>query len=396
MKIGGKAITSGAALVLVGAGVWLGVALRPSAHHSTPQSPPSSPLASALPGASQDPTDSTSSQPSVAPSADATASKLPKGLAVRAMSVLASTWTVLGDSSAAFSQDQGQHFSPLALPNDWSDQNSGATSAARGIQLFGSSRVVLWNGPKLWTGDLGGRWRSAIAAPSLGPVVGAAFNGETVYLLESGVCAESYPQRCRAGLVTILRDGSATSKDLALPPGDQVRSITANGTEVWILAVPGGGESGHILHSADLGAHFSPEPFGGGCLTGTLSAVSANVLWATCATGMHGYVARSTDGGKTFASSEADGGTTNAAQILGISPADALLSAPAVRYTGDGGMTWHAAKLPRGGISNNVLTFVDSGRGDRYFAIATVDDADGTQAQQVWQTVDLGRSWGRV
>jgi photosystem II stability/assembly factor-like uncharacterized protein len=276
--------------------------------------------------------------------------------------------------------DGGRHFGRLPAP------------PASGNVRFADSRngfAYGWRTPLYTTHDGGTTWHRVGRRNMLAL---ATANG-TAYAV-TGVCARD--GSCRGARF----ERSPVSRDAWVPSPIPFRNavpgfaLAARGSAVWLF---GGSSAGRyrlrnlLARSMDGGRTFatgSAPCFAD--LAAELEPVSSRVLWAFCPTGMLGTPFRSTNSGKSFATLSVPHCCPNGASLAPASTGVAVIApngagAGIVRTT-DGGATWRPAQAPINATYR--ITFVDSRVG-----LALVGFPRTTQ---LWKTTDAGLSWHRV
>ena len=258
---------------------------------------------------------------------------------------------------------------------------------------------VLWFGTYAWTTrDAGASWTQVMPSNTApGVIVGGARSDDFAYLLVEGPCSESSPTQC-PGQVVALSAASSHESKLAMTPGQEPRSITANGNEVYVLTTDGAGAGIHVFRSTDLGKTFADHPSKTNCLTGTLSVPQvsgtsvdgpAQPLWLECATGMQGGPLLSTDGGATFAGVRTPEGVANSSPLAAISESAAVIGTDTgVQTTTNRGETWTRFPQPAGAVVHEL--FVD---GTNVFALVTPSSST---SSQLWYSGNGGQHWASL
>ena len=207
------------------------------------------------------------------------------------------------------------------------------------------------------THDGGASWRH-IASPAL--VALTTSGGEAYAVLAR--CRPSGCDRYRFARGPVHATGW-TESPLPFIPDGPVVDLAAYGRRVWLLGTTRAPRLRHdtLARSSDGGRTFASGA--GPCvpgLGGTLVPSSARVLWAVCPTGMLAGAARSTDGGVTFAALHTPQ-LANSGRIVPSSDEAAILDPggagrPLYR-TVDSGATWRLAHLPADAVILSGVVF---------------------------------------
>jgi photosystem II stability/assembly factor-like uncharacterized protein len=188
----------------------------------------------------------------------------------------------------------------------------------------------------------------------------------------------------------------------ALPftPDGSLLALAARGTDVWLLGTPAGNKAEHdeLARSTDGGRTFATAS--GPCyagLGGRLVPVKG-AIWAICPTGNLGSASRSSDAGATW-QHLATPPLVNSAQLAAASADTAVVfgngAGSRLFRTTSGGATWHPARTPPGAPVVSWLGFSDARTG--YALVQTGWDAVAkTERQKLWRTTDGGARWRAV
>lgn len=250
------------------------------------------------------------------------------------------------------------------------------------------------------THDGGGTW-SEPAALANKFIVAVATGGGFVLVLVSGECQGL---ACSDGVLERSPVGRDDWEGLSLPvpiTPNWGATMTVVGGDVWISATPaptsGNQLYGALLRSDGSGEHFvtlvSPclRQFGG-----ALAAVSAEVVWAVCPTGMSAEVLRSTDGGAHW-SALPTGPPDRFPVLAAVSTTTALLEAGPdgqLLRTTDAGRTWRSVyPAMANGNSWSWVSFSGQAGWGLQVQAALSRSPYVPVVQQLWRTSDGGVSW---
>ena len=247
------------------------------------------------------------------------------------------------------------------------------------------------------THDGGATWHRL----ALGNVLAFATAGGNAY----AVTARCSLQRCTEYRFERSRVHADAWNAKAMPfaPSGSVLDLAAHGSSVWLLGTPAEGKqasgSDVLARSTDGGRTFAKGS--GPCipgLGGELAPTSANVVWAVCPTGMLAGAWRSTDGGVTFTHLSAPP-LVNSAVLAPASRDVAVIARNGARSrllrTTDGGASWTFTRTPGVAIYLPWIGFTDANVGAAL--VQTGWDASAKiEAQALWRTTDGGASWSKV
>jgi hypothetical protein len=233
----------------------------------------------------------------------------------------------------------------------------------------------------------------------LASLIAFATGGGYVYAVTAH-CRPDHCDRFRFERSPVSRD-AWTSSAMPFTPDSAVLDLSAHGTSVWLLGSRQAVAQHDVLaRSTDGGETFAVGD--GPCfpdLGGVLAPSSAGVVWAVCPTGMMAGASRSADGGATFSPLHPPNGLANSATLSPASDITAMLvrngaDAPPL-LTIDAGATWTTPKTPSGGTFWAWVGFTDATTGaalvqTRYGTTA------GLETQQLWRTTDGGSTWRNV
>jgi len=221
---------------------------------------------------------------------------------------------------------------------------------------------------------------------SVGAVLAFATGGGQVYLVTARCSANRcVDYRFRRAPVS---ERSWSVRALPFAPAAPTFDLAAHGSSVWLLGPARLNRHDALARSIDGGRTFALGV--GPCysdLGGDLEPASATVVWAICPTGLMSGAWRSTDGGATFTPLKTRG-LVNSAALAPASGTTAVLAAngaaaPLLRTT-DGGATWRPV-TPTGGGSDYWIGFTDA-------RVGVALGSDGA----LWRTTDGGADWSRV
>lgn len=368
--------------VLVGA-VATGVALRPD-NSSTVR-----PDVVASGGSTVSPEPTSTAAP-------ATPKKLPLGFVPEYVDANGSNWFIAAQSTALWSDDDGQTYTSVNLPSEFA-ASSGA-GLSRGVKFVNATDGVLWFGTYAWsTTDRGTSWKQIMPANGApGAIMGGARSDSYVYMSVLGPCAESFPIQCPNQVLRWSKDKGMEIITLKMNPGQEARSIAASGNEVWVLTTDGGGGEEHLFHSRDYASTFVDQKISGNgaCLDGDLTAgnggpTSADgpdqVIWMQCASGTMGHPRVSLDGGKTFNDTRSPGSMSNASPLVSLGSTVAIAGTEdGLKVTTNQGQTWTRYNQDSGFIPFELVA-----TGDKVFA--STQREGGTM--HLWVSSDSGRTW---
>lgn len=253
-----------------------------------------------------------------------------------------------------------------------------------------------------WETHDGGRTWSEPPALANKFVVAVGTGGGFVLVLVAGDCGAT---KCADGVLLRSPLGTDRWTSLALPvpvTPNWGAAMTVVGRHLWISTTPGPMSSGHLygtlLLSSSSGEGFralvSP------CLrqyTGSLTAISASVVWAVCPTGMSAEVLRSTDGGARWARLPT-GAPSRFPVLAPISATTAVLGAGPngqLLRTTDGGAAWRSVyPAMTDGNSWSWVGFSGLRTGWALQVQAELSRSPYVPVvQQLWQTSDGGSTW---
>ncbi len=291
--------------------------------------------------------------------------------------ISAAEWWVLGFDRTSCSAatctriaqtvDAGHTFTSVAVPPVAPGGTLRFADALNGWLASGTG--ALWT-----THDAGAHWTHDGNA---GSVTDVEASGGAVYAIACTGASSCVLERSPVG-----RDAWTV---LPAAGHGALSRLTLNGGNVWM---EDGSGSTSLLASPDGGQHFAVHSVCHDAVAiAGLYAVSADVVWATCATGTQAAVYRSLDGGATFAQAGAPG-IANFATVAGVSSSTAVAAAQELVRTSDGGRSFttvageHADWTIRG-----FTTSMDG------FAMAR--PLDGT-SNQLWRSDDAGAHWHEV
>ena len=284
--------------------------------------------------------------------------------------------------------DGGESFTrmpaPAGLPREGTNPTLRFADPRDGFLWVPFSSGAFWS-----TNDGGKTWRRR-TSPAVVAFATADGNAYAVF-------ANCTPRRC-SGYRLARGPASArrwTESPLPFAPASPIVEVAARGRNVWLLGSPRTQLPRHDLlaRSSDGGQTFATGP--GPCspdLGGRLEPSSARVVWAVCPTGMMAAALRSSDGGATFAPLHTPP-LVNSAQLAPASDQTAVLAAngagrPLYR-TSDGGASWQPLSHP--GIDDY---WFDVGFSDARVGTALVEI--GARAAAIWRTTDGGATWSRI
>lgn len=363
-----------AGIALVAGGIGVGLTLRPSGNSDVVPQPYASQPTSTL-------------SPSPVASAPTTKAMLPAGFHATAVDASGGSWYFVGQQQLLVSDDEGRSFSRVAMPSGWAQAEGAGTNP--GVRFVDKTHGIVWAGRTVWTtGDRGDTWSAQALLGGSGSVVDSEIAPGAEYLLVQGACEHSAPEQCFAAVATFSSDGSLTTSNVALPVGEQARSITQRwGSDIFVLSLDGSGAAGHLLISSDGGGHFNSTPFRSGCLTATLRW-SSHTMWGVCATGTLAHVIRSDDGAKTFTDVPGPQGVANSADLVALSDQCALVtSETGIQASCDEGQTWTRDPQPAA-----LAQMLSDTPGERLFALVP-DGANCSVCQSVWIRDTTTRTW---
>lgn len=334
---------------------------------------------------------------------------MPKGFApVSFTAVSADQYWLLGTApcsnpvctSIVGTTDGGAHFSgvpapqvPLSGAGLTGQQDGNGIDTLRFADAldgyaFGTGGDQFWD-----THDGGSTW----AAPGfmsgrslLAFGTGAGFAFALVGSCQSGTCSNVVVER------SPVHTDNWSSLAVPLPSGiSGLASMAVHGTDLWVSATTGAAQANQVLvMSTSSGAGFTTgqSPCFSG-LGGTLSATSAQVVWAVCPTGMLAEVFRSADGGRTWAGLGSNTGeVSNGAVLAAASDSTAVLApggATQLLRTTDGGSTWS----PVPGTGSGSLGWSWAGFTTPTTGAALRSSSGPASGEQLWRTTDGGASW---
>jgi hypothetical protein len=232
-------------------------------------------------------------------------------------------------------------------------------------------------------------------------LIAFATGGGYVY----AVTASCTPDRCSALRFerSPVSHDAWTSSAMPFSPDGPVLDLSAHGANVWLLGTRAGQVASRydvLARSTDAGQTFAVGD--GPCfpgLGGGLAPSSAKVLWVVCPTGMMAGVARSTDGGVTFAPLHLRKSIPNSTRLAPASDNSAVLiinaGGASPLLTTDAGAHWTTPRTPAGATSWAWAGFTDVKTGAALVQ-TRYDTAAGIETRQLWRTTDGGSSWSNV
>lgn len=285
------------------------------------------------------------------------------------------------------SSDGGAHFTAVPAPR--------AHVGALDSIVFANGRVgYVYDGhafggtAPLWqTSDGGVHWHRA------------AFDDLLALELAGGkalaVTATCTNGRCHDLRLRTERFGATTwqTTNIATEPVDPIVALTAYDRSIW-LSVSGTSSTQPnqtLLHSVNGGKTFatgrSPCVTG---LGGQAAASSADVLWATCPTGMLATAYRSVDAGATWTPLDIGREMANSSRLAWATETTAVLAtgdqAQLLRTT-DGGASFSVVQPVSAGYWNHI-DFADATHG---YALRTA--GTGQSTPKLYASDDGGASW---
>ncbi len=279
------------------------------------------------------------------------------------------------------STDAGRSFTRLAAPPV---PDRGIEATLRFADRRDGFAYVPWQGGALFTThDGGAHWRRQ----RLGTLLALATGGGNAYAVV-GRCSGRGCGDYRLERSPVSRD-AWSAQPLPFALGSPNVSLAARGSHVWLLGMP----AGHLVDDHDLlarsrdgGRTFASST--GPCyadLGGRLLPTAGGVVWAVCPTGLLSGAWRSTDGGATFRPLKAPV-MANSAALAPASATTAVLArngagARLLRTT-DGGRSWRPAVSPAF-VSASCIDFESARIG---YALAG----------GLWRTRDGGAHWRAV
>ena len=272
---------------------------------------------------------------------------------------------------------------PVHIPPSGGEFPIGALTFANREDGYAYGSSVVY-----WTKDGGATWQRARIRPLAAPYS----------ILTTGGNAFALVNTCRSSpCVSYALASSAVATDswrtTPLPglTGEEV-TLATFGSKVALIPVPVNGEVAAFLVSQDGGRSFSRlSSKGMGGVACWARPTSRMTLWGFCATGMLGYAARSTDGGRHFQTlAFGSRPLTNGAVVVPVTDDEALVLprvTPDLWLTRDGGRT--AAVTLRypsaGGRMSSVAVVTDT----TWLAIGDIAGS----AVKLWRTTNAGTSW---
>ena len=236
------------------------------------------------------------------------------------------------------------------------------------------------------THDGGSTWRRQ----PLGSVLAFASGGGQA-LLVTASCPTAACRGYRFRRSPVAADAWTRGR-LPFTTDGSILALAAHGPRLWLLGTRAGGRSDVLARSRDGGRTFATGR--GPCvpgLGGDVEPVSARVVWAVCPTGMLAGAWRSTDGGIRFARLRTPP-LVNSAQLAPASATTAVLArngaSTRILRTTDGGRTWKRPPAPPPAGYASWAGFTDARVG---YALV---QAGGRQS--LWRTTDGGADWYRV
>lgn len=278
--------------------------------------------------------------------------------------------------------DGGTHFSQIPAPaTRYAPHYQTAITDISSIRFANADDGWAF-GPGLWaTHDGGAHWKSLDLHGKIDSLEAGA--GNRVYAIVDECAGRATCTIRLAG----ADSGGDSWRDLLRTQGPAANNALAvHGTDVWFM------EGADLWRSTDSGATFTK--LASPCtaeLGGSLSAASADVLWAFCATGTSGGAEVSNDGGRTFRGvSRPESGFSNNATVAALSALRVFVDDHVIlNMTSNGGGTFSSVQAFGDGTPDWVgFTTPDVG----YVVVITAD----RRASQLWRTSDSGASWQQI